>query len=142
MVEEPARRRDDDVGAAPEGGGLLTEADAAVDGRDLDVRVFGEGGEVCGASSRVGARISACVLPRGRSISACTSGSPNAADLPLPVAALASRSRPARAGGIAALCTGVGSVNPRSVTARKSCGRSPRLSKGEMIVRLSEVVRN
>ncbi len=84
------------------------------------------------ASSRVGARISARVLPRGRSISICTSGNPKAADLPLPVAALASRSRPLSAGGIEAAWTGVGSVKPSSATARRSCGRSPRLSKGEM----------
>ncbi len=46
MIEQTAGRRDDDVGAAFERRGLLTEADAAVDGRDFDVRVLREGREV------------------------------------------------------------------------------------------------
>ena len=48
MIEQPAGRRDDDVGAALEGGGLLAEADAAVDGRDFDVGVLRERREVRG----------------------------------------------------------------------------------------------
>ena len=40
-------------------------------------------------------------LPRGRSINLCMMGRRKAAVLPLPVAALASRSRPSRPGGIA-----------------------------------------
>ena len=45
-----------------------------------------------------------------------------AADLPLPVAALASKSPPARAGGIDSVCTGVGSVKP--FRARLLCRRA------------------
>jgi hypothetical protein len=61
---------------------------------------------ICAASSRVGARISARVVPRGSVHQHLHERQPKAADLPLPVAALASTSRPASAGGIAALWTG------------------------------------
>ncbi len=62
-------------------------------------------------------------------MSALSIGRPNAADLPLPVSALARMSRPSRAGGIAIVWMGVGSVNFRSRTARRSSGFKPRESK-------------
>ena len=46
QVEEPSRRRDDDVGPALERRDLLREPDPAVDRRDLHRRVPGELGEV------------------------------------------------------------------------------------------------
>ena len=56
---------------------------------------------ICAASSRVGVSTSARVVPRGRPISLCRIGRRNAAVLPLPVMAHASRSRPSSAGGMA-----------------------------------------
>ncbi len=46
MIDQAAGRRDDDVGAALERADLRAEADAAVDGRDANVGVFGKRGEV------------------------------------------------------------------------------------------------
>lgn len=84
---------------------------------------------ICTANSRVGARMSARVFPRGSCMSELIIGNPNAADFPLPVWALARISRPSIAGGIACSCTGVGSVNPKSRTARSSAGARPSSSK-------------
>ncbi len=107
MIEQPAGRRDDDVGAAFERGGLLAETDAAVHRGNFDVGVFGEGGEVGGDLHREFAR--RCETQRaggaarqdhqhlherhpegGRLAAAGGSAAENA-------------SRPASAGGIAAL---------------------------------------
>ena len=143
VIEQPAGRRDDDVGAALERADLLAEADAAEDGGDPHAGVFREQllrcAAICTASSRVGARIRARVLPRGLSISALSSGKPKAADLPLPVAALARTSRPSRAGGIAAVCTGRRLGEAEVATARKSCGRRPSVSKLDKVVRFYDV---
>ncbi len=53
------------------------------------------------ASSRVGVRTSARVVPRGLAITRCRIGSTKAAVFPLPVIAQARTSFPAAAGGIA-----------------------------------------
>ena len=53
---------------------------------------------ICAASSRVGVSTSARVVPRGLPISWCRIGSRNAAVLPLPVIAQASRSLPGQRG--------------------------------------------
>ena len=65
-------------------------------------------------SSRVGVRMSARVVRRGLPISRWRIGSTKAAVLPLPVAAQASTSRPASAGGIACSWIGVGRAKPSS----------------------------
>src|SRR5918993_4792047 len=82
------------------------------------------------ASSRVGVRTRARVVPRGLSSSLWRIGSRKAAVLPLPVAAHARTSRPARAGPMASDWMGVGRVNPRSFKARVRLGCSPRCEKG------------
>ncbi|MCY1499505.1 hypothetical protein D9M68_335240 [compost metagenome] len=80
---------------------------------------------VCCASSRVGSRISARVRTFGLASPSrrCSIGSTKAAVLPLPVCAITRRSRPSRAGGMAAAWTGVGSAKLSSATAlsRRSC---------------------
>jgi hypothetical protein len=68
--------------------------------------------------------MSARVVPRGLSISRCSTGSTNAAVLPLPVMAQASTSRPAMAIGIACSWIGVGRVKPSSLTPRRRSGCS------------------
>ena len=74
------------------------------------------------ASSRVGAMTNARVVPRGFAMSSCMIGRRNAAVLPLPVAAHASRSRPFRAWGMASDWIGVGWVKPRSSMPRTRFG--------------------
>ena len=62
------------------------------------------------ASSRVGASTRARGgLPLPPGVSDCSSGSANAAVLPVPVAAWPTRSRPSSSGGIACAWIGVGS---------------------------------
>jgi hypothetical protein len=63
---------------------------------------------ICCANSRVGVRINAWL--RGVFIRPCKTGNTNAAVLPVPVCAVAIRSRPARMTGIAWAWIGVGSV--------------------------------
>ena len=67
----------------------------------------------CMASSRVGSRISACAAgPRAEDVcSISTMGMRKPSVLPVPVCAVASTSRPARAGGMQPACTGVGISN-------------------------------
>ena len=69
---------------------------------------------ICAASSRVGVTTSARVVRRGFPSRRCRIGSRNAAVLPLPVAAHASRSRPSSAGGMASAWIGVGRTKPSS----------------------------
>ena len=82
---------------------------------------------ICWASSRVGSRISERTSVRCFELASpsrrLSSGSRKAAVLPLPVCAVTRRSRPSSAGGMAACCTGVGSVKFSSATAlsRRSC---------------------
>ncbi len=65
------------------------------------------------ASSRVGLRIMARIPARCGSLpNNWISGRTNARVFPVPVCAVATRSRPASAGSIARACTGVGSVKP------------------------------
>ena len=85
---------------------------------------------ICAASSRVGVSTSARVTPRGLSISRCRIGRRNAAVLPLPVIAQASRSLPSRAGGIACSWMGVARVKPSSRTPRSRSGWSLNLANG------------
>ena len=77
---------------------------------------------ICAASSRVGVRTSARVVPRGLSISRWRIGSTNAAVLPLPVMAQARTSRPARAGGTASAWIGVGRAKPELLHALEEAG--------------------
>src|SRR5690606_17933453 len=58
-----------------------------------------------------------------------STGSMKAAVLPLPVCEETIRSLPAMAGGMAADCTGVGSVKPARSSADNRVGESPRDSK-------------
>ena len=76
-----------------------SKIDAAVSGVWTAISV--RSSRICAASSRVGVRTSARVVPRGFAINLWRMGSRNAAVLPLPVMAQASRSRPSRAGGMA-----------------------------------------
>src|ERR1017187_10183642 len=63
----------------------------------------------CMASSRVGSRISACAAFMSLVFcSISTIGIRNPSVLPVPVCAVASTSRPSRAGGMQPICTGVG----------------------------------
>ena len=55
-------------------------------------------------------------------------GNPKAAVFPLPVAAVASTSRPSIKGGMARFCIGVGCSNPRRSTAFRSLGSSPNVA--------------
>src|SRR5688572_30762584 len=57
-------------------------------------------------------------------------GNTNAAVLPLPVIAQASRSRPSRAGGMACCWIGVGRVKPSSWRPRRRSGWRPKAEKG------------
>ena len=96
VIEKTARRADDDVDAAAERVLLRPHADAAIHGRAAvsgvcTARSF-RSSTICAASSRVGVSTSARVVPRGLSISLWRIGSRNAAVLPLPVIAQASRS--------------------------------------------------
>ena len=115
VVDRAAGRGDDDVDAAPQAAQLLADRLAAVDRQDAGAEARGRtswsASATCIASSRVGTRTSADVLPSaawpiGMRWSV---GSANAAVLPVPVGASASRSRPASSGGIASRWMGVGS---------------------------------
>ena len=92
-------------------GDLLADRRAAVE--RLDRRCRGacrccvSSRATCSASSRVGARISACGW-RCVGISLLTSGRPNAVVLPVPVRDWTSRSLPSLTGLNTAVCTGVG----------------------------------
>jgi hypothetical protein len=104
MVEEPAGRGDDDVDPAAKGVLLGTRPDAAEDrgrgDRCVDCR-FSNSSRICAASSRVGVRMSARVVPRGRAMRRFRIGRRKAAVFPLPVMAQARTSRPPIAGGMA-----------------------------------------
>ncbi|MNT33603.1 hypothetical protein D3C72_1695390 [compost metagenome] len=80
---------------------------------------------VCCASSRVGSSTRARISTRFcfRSTRRLSTGSTKAAVLPLPVFAVTRRSRPCKARGMAAACTGVGSSKFNAATAlsRRSC---------------------
>ncbi len=121
VVEQAARRGDQDVDAAAQRVDLRVDADAAED----DASTRGAGAcrrsrtlsSICAASSRVGVRTSARIgwrageggrLRATRAAAGC--GSANAAVLPVPVWAPASTSRPSRTTGIACAWTGVGDV--------------------------------
>jgi hypothetical protein len=106
VVQEPARRRHQDVHAALERVDLRAHGHAAEDGRHGQVRVRRQRPRVVLHLRRQLPRrdhTSARVAPRPRPSSRCRMGSTNAAVFPLPVAAQPSTSRPASAGGIAAL---------------------------------------
>ena len=64
---------------------------------------------ICMASSRVGARISACTASLSRSMRSMM-GRPKAMVLPVPVGALAMTSFPSSMGGMQPACTGVETV--------------------------------
>src|SRR5579871_5742129 len=85
---------------------------------------------ICAASSRVGARTSARVRPRGPPMRWFRMGSRNAAVLPLPVWAHAMRSRPSRAAGMASPWMPVGRTKPRSLMPRSRLGCSLRAVNG------------
>ena len=90
---------------------------------------------ICAASSRVGARMSARGQPllgrRGSLASCCSSGSVNAAVLPVPVCALPIRSRPSSRWGMHSAWIGVGSQYPWAPTACCSSGiKEPNVPRG------------
>ena len=85
---------------------------------------------ICAASSRVGVRTSARVVPLGLSVRRCRIGRAKAAVLPLPVIAVATRSRPSMAAGIVCSWIGVGFTKPRSETPRSSVVWSWKAEKG------------
>ena len=135
---EPARGGDEHVRAR---GllGLVVDADAAVDGRDRAgrgrARRRASSSTIWAASSRVGARMSACgQAPSGSTTS--TSGTPKASVLPEPVGDLTRTSWPSRTSGttLAGRRTGVRcragrARRPRSRTRRDrrtwwACGSS------------------
>ena len=142
MVEKPPGRRDQDVGAALERVELRSKADAAINRRNRDVRMFSERremlgdliGEFAGRSENECARLSARLVHEPLQYR-----KPKAAVLPLPVSALPRTSRPSRAGGIARAWIGVGSEKPRSSRAASNGGCKPSFSKVEMIDDLSRV---
>ena len=87
----------------------------------------------CSASSRVGTRMSACTVLGGHGARAaaifCRSGRPNAAVLPVPVCAIAIRSRPPSRIGIALAWMGVGVSKFSERKARRMGSESPNASK-------------
>ena len=126
MVEQPAGRGDDDLGALAQAPDLVVEPDATVDrGRadralvavdanalfDLE-RELASRDEHEHADRATDGRLAAVVYGRRRVVlvSRWRIGSTNAAVLPVPVWAPASTSRPASTCGIASRWTGVGSV--------------------------------
>src|SRR5271165_3068970 len=64
------------------------------------------------ASSLVGLRITALTPPAGFLARIWSIGTTNARVLPVPVCAVATMSRPSRAGGMDCACTGVGVTKP------------------------------
>ena len=83
---------------------------------------------ICWASSRVGARISACGRRRPGSIDSMT-GSRKAIVLPEPVGAWASRSRPSSRGGIASSWIGAGLMMSSSARFSMMSDCTPRAPK-------------
>jgi len=125
VVEQASGRGDDDVDAGAQCAQLRPGRDAAEHGRRARPGMTGERAQVLvtwAASSRVGVRTRARTPRPGRSARRCRIGSTNAAVLPLPVIAAASRSRPSSAGGRTARWTGVGSMKPRSAMPRWRAG--------------------
>ena len=119
VIDEAARRGDDDVDAATQRVHLRTHADAAEDGGAEDAQVLAVRAHafvhLCGefARRREDQRARSCACDVGCVALAnrrSSSGSANAAVLPVPVCAPARISRPARTVGIAAAWIGVGSV--------------------------------
>ncbi len=120
VVEQAARRRDDDLGAGPELRDLGPDSDAAVDRRGADRPVAPVGAEALLDLDRELARRhddeDAHAVPLLAAVATPVAwrvwmiGRTNAAVLPVPVWAPASTSRPSRTAGIAAAWTGVGIV--------------------------------
>ena len=114
VVQRAAGRGDDDVDAALQRLELADDRRAAVDRQRPDpeaaaVAVDGLGDlrrQLARRDQDQRARRRAGLAPRPRR---CSSGSANAAVLPVPVAAWPSRSRPSISGGIASRWIGVGS---------------------------------
>ena len=91
----------------------------------------------CIANSRVGTRINAST--GFWRLSWWSSGSPNAAVLPVPVLDCAMMSLPARAGGISSAWTLVGCSKPSLVMPSKSFGESPMLEKVICVLKYSSI---
>src|SRR5438552_8314897 len=94
------------------------------------------------ASSRVGTTTRACGLFNAASTFS-RMGIAKAAVLPVPVCALAKRSRPACRTGMARVWTGVGAMNPSSSMAREMSGwiaSSPKRAVGSARVNISPVL--
>ena len=79
----------------------------------------------CSASSRVGSRMIACTNLSSAMTMPLANGMPNAAVLPDPVRDCTIRSRPGMISGNVAACTGMGSENPISSTARMTSACRP-----------------
>ena len=121
------------VDAAAERVLLRPHADAAEDGGAARAacarRARSRCSSICAASSRVGVRMSARVVPRGLAISRWRIGSRKAAVLPLPVIAQASTSRPSRAGGMRLLLDGRGAGEAELAGAAEEVGMQ--IERGE-----------
>ena len=104
VIQEPAGRGDEHLDAGPQRLFLRPHGRAADHEADLERRVVArprQTSSICWASSRVGVMTRAWVVPRGSARSRCRIGSRKAAVLPVPVWAVAMRSRPARMAGMA-----------------------------------------
>ena len=134
QVLEPARRGDDDVGAVG-GLDLGAEADAAVDGGDLQVARAGDrvelvddlAGQLAGRRQDQGGEALAPGSIRS------TSGMPKASVLPDPVGDWTSRSWPASASRMTSCWTGKGWVMSRSASARTTALEMPRSANDTML---------
>ena len=69
---------------------------------------------------------------RRLSCTICSTGTPNAPVLPLPVSAATSTSPPPRISGVASACTAVGRSQPASSAARMSSGHTPSSSNADI----------
>ena len=128
VVEEPARRRHDDLGAGAQRPLLRPHVDAAHDRHRRQADVVAERQRLLvdlhGQLARRREDQGPAHVRAGRCCSRCRIGSRNAAVLPVPVEAQPIRSRPARATGMASAWIGVGRVYPMSATASVSAGIS------------------
>ena len=138
QVEQSAGGADDDVDALLQRLDLRLVGPPAVDRRRTDslrslgrqvLRRRGEVAGTCRHSSRVGTTTSARGMPlSGRSVSVvmrCSSGTPKAKVLPMPVRAWPIRSSPASASGRVSSWMAKGCSMPSSASARTISSRTP-----------------
>ena len=144
QVEQPPGRADHDVGAGAQRLDLRLVGPAAVDGHHRQLvgrrrwsdtwRRWPGRRYTCRQSSRVGTTINARGMPEsGRSgpavVMRCSSGTPNAKVLPIPVRACPIRSSPVSASGSVSSWMAKGCSMPSSVSACTISSRTPRSAK-------------